>query len=161
MIVILMGVTGTGKTTVGRVLAGKLGWPFHDADDDHPASNVAKMHAGVPLTDDDRRPWLDALSRRIDATRARGESLVLACSALKHAYQHVLAHDFSDVKFVELTAPPDVLRSRLAARKGHFMNPTLLDSQIRTLEPPEGAIEVDVRPAPDAVADEIRRRLGV
>lgn len=160
MIVVLMGVSGSGKTTAGRALARQLGWPFHDADDDHPAANIAKMHQGVPLTDADRRPWLDALARRVDATRARGGNLVLACSALKHAYQDYLRHG-GDVRYALLTGPPDLIRARLAARAGHFMNPALFTSQLETLEPPEDALTVDVTPGPEEVADEVRRGLGL
>jgi gluconokinase len=161
MIVVLMGVSGSGKTTVGRALAARLGWPFHDGDDDHPAANIAKMHQGIPLTDADRRPWLDALARRIDATRARGGNLVLACSALKHAYQDYLGRHSDDVRYVLLTGPPELLRARLDARAGHFMNPALFTSQLETLEPPEHALTVDVTPPPDEVAAQIRRALGL
>jgi len=160
MIAILMGVSGTGKSTVGKDLAADLGWTFVEGDDFHPAANKQKMYQGIPLTDDDRRPWLKALGRRIDEAREHHENVVLACSALKHSYQEYLKeHDLSDVRFVFLTAPRDVLRQRLEDRTGHFMNPALLDSQLATLEPPEPAITVDVQPPPEKVAAEIVDRL--
>jgi gluconokinase len=161
MIVVLMGVTGSGKTTVGKFLARELGWSFCDADDFHPRENVDKMHRGIPLTDADRRPWLAALARRIDEARDRGENLVLACSALKHAYQEYLRHDLDIVKYVYLSGSPELIAQRLAARKGHFMNPALLQSQFDALEPPEHAIQVDVSASPEEIAAEIRRRLAL
>ena len=159
MIVVLMGVTGSGKTTVGKVLAKQLGWKFCDADEYHPAANIEKMHRGIPLTDEDRKPWLQALARLIDDARDRGESLVLACSALKHAYQEYLRRHLDVVHYICLCGPEELIEKRLAARKGHFMNPRLLESQFEILEPPEDAIRVDVNGTPEAIASEIRRRL--
>ena len=159
MIIVLMGVSGSGKTTVGKILARDLGWTFEDADDDHPPANVRKMRRGEPLTDEDRRPWLEALARRIDAARDRGEDLVLACSALKHSYQDYLRHDLDVVTYVFLDGPPALIRRRLAARTGHFMDPDLLPSQLQALEPPADAIAVDITPRPEAIAAEIRRAL--
>ena len=161
MILVLMGVSGSGKTVVGRALAEQIGWHFIDADDFHPAANKAKMHKGIPLDDADRRPWLDALARRIDQARDRGENLVLACSALKHAYQDYLRHDLDEVKYVFLRGSEDLIRHRLAARTGHFMNPALLHSQFETLEPPEHALTVDITPPPEAIASEIRKKMGL
>src|SRR5262245_12925350 len=116
-----MGVSGSGKSTVGRVLAHSLGWTFVEADDYHPAGNVEKMRRGVPLDDDDRRPWLAALRQRLDAAVARGEDVVLACSALKHAYQDYLEqHSPGVVHYVHLRGSEELIRQRLAARKGHF-----------------------------------------
>lgn len=159
MIVVLMGVSGSGKTTVGKILASQLGWTFCDADDFHPTANVAKMHEGIPLTDADRQPWLAALARRIDEARDRSENLVLACSALKHSYQDYLRHDLDVVKYVYLSGSPDLVAQRLANRKGHFMNPALLKSQFEALEPPEHAVQVDISGTPQAIAAEIRRQL--
>ncbi|QJX00327.1 gluconokinase [Frigoriglobus tundricola] len=160
MILVLMGVTGTGKTTIGKLLAGKLGWTFVEGDDFHPAANVAKMHAGVPLTDADRAPWLAALRERIDAASAQGENVVLACSALKHAYQEYLRqHEPDNVRYVYLHAAEELIRDRLAARKGHFMNPGLLHSQFETLEPPDHAIRVEVGGTPEAVTNQILQKL--
>ncbi|APW60152.1 gluconokinase [Paludisphaera borealis] len=161
MIIVLMGVTGTGKTTVGRVLAADLGWTFRDGDDYHPAANIDKMRRGVPLNDDDRAPWLAALGRLIDETVARGENLVLACSALKHRYQEYLRHNLAAVHYVELWGPPELIQKRLASRTGHFMSPTLLSSQFAILEPPADAILVEVSGTPQEIASEIRRKLGV
>lgn len=162
MIVVLMGVSGSGKTTVGKLLAEQLGWSFVEADDYHPAGNVEKMHRGEPLTDADRRPWLDKLRQRIDAAYAQGENVVLACSALKHAYQEYLEqHEPESVRYVYLHGSEDLIRQRLAARKGHFMNPSLLHSQFEILEAPGDAIRVEINAAPEMIVAEIRKNLGV
>jgi len=162
MIIVLMGVSGSGKTTVGQLLARQLGWTFLDADDCHPAANVEKMQRGVPLNDEDRRPWLDALRRRIDQASERGENIVLACSALKHAYQEYLRqHAPEQVRYVQLRGSEELIRQRLATRRGHFMNPGLLHSQFEALEPPEHALQIDITPSPEGIAAEIRRRLAV
>ena len=157
-----MGVSGSGKTTVGKLLAKQLGWRFIDADDYHPASNVEKMHAGIPLTDADRRPWLDVLRQQIDTACERGEDVVLACSALKHAYQEYLERDEpTSVRYVYLQGSETLIQQRLTARTGHFMNPNLLHSQFETLEPPEDAIRVDIAPTPEVIAAEVREKLGL
>ena len=162
MVVVLMGVSGSGKTTVGKVLAGELGWTFVDADDFHPAANIEKMRRGVPLNDDDRRPWLQALRRRVDQACRGGENMVLACSALKHAYQDYLeGHDPGCVHYVHLRGSEELIRQRLAQRKGHFMDPHLLHSQFETLEPPTHAVQVDIAPPPEIIAGEIRRQLAI
>src|SRR5262245_56051927 len=162
MIVVLMGVSGSGKTTVGKILAQQLGWRFVDADDYHPQANVEKMHRGIPLTDEDRRPWLDALRQLVDDACERGENLVLACSALKHAYQEYLERDEPTcVHYVYLSGSEELIRQRLAERKGHFMSPGLLHSQFETLEPPDHAVQVDITPAPEVIAAQIRQKLGL
>jgi gluconokinase len=162
MVVVLMGVSGSGKTTVGRLLADALGWTFVEADEYHSSANVEKMHRGQPLTDQDRRPWLDALRVRIDAACRNGEDVVLACSALKHRYQDYLEHDDPPcVRYVYLEGSPELIRKRLADRKGHFMNPALLGSQFEALEPPADAIRVDISPVPEAVAADVRKQLGL
>jgi gluconokinase len=162
MIVVLMGVSGSGKTTVGEVLARQLGWTFVDADALHPPANVAKMRQGIPLNDDDRRPWLQALRQRVDDARDRGENIVLACSALKHAYQEYLLREAPEIiHYIYLEGSEDLIRRRLADRKGHFMNPGLLHSQFETLEPPEHAVTVDITPAPEVIAQQIRARLDL
>lgn len=158
MIVIVMGVSGSGKTTVGELLAERLGCGFSDADDFHPAANVEKMRAGIPLTDDDRWPWLKALRQAIDDWQATGKSRVIACSALKAVYRDILSpHD--DVIFAFLKGSAETIAGRLKARKGHYMNPNLLASQLATLEEPTDAIVVDIAPPPATVADEIMARL--
>jgi gluconokinase len=162
VIVVVMGVSGSGKSTVGRLLARQLGWTFVEADDYHPAANIEKMHRGVPLDDDDRRPWLEAIRYRLEEADARGENVVLACSALKHSYQHYLAgFDPESVRYVYLAGSEELIKRRLAARTGHFMNPALLHSQFETLEPPEGAVRVDITGTPEDIAAEIRRKLGL
>ena len=161
MIVVLMGVSGSGKTTVGNVLAEQLGWAFVDADDFHPPANVEKLRAGIPLGDADRRPWLDSLRQMIADLCGRGVNIALACSALKHAYQEYLRAGGDCVRYVHLRGSPELIQQRLKARKGHFMDPGLLASQFETLEPPEDAVEVSIEPPPDAVAENIRRQLGL
>jgi gluconokinase len=160
MIAVLMGVSGVGKTTLGRLLAAELGWPFLDADDFHPPANVEKMKSGRPLTDADREPWLAALAAAIRERLARGESAVLACSALKEAYRERLRVD-PCVRFVFLKADPEVLRRRLEQRKGHYFPPHLLASQLADLEEPEDALEVDVTDPPEVVVPRIVRGLGL
>lgn len=138
-----MGVAGAGKSTVGAALAQALGWGFFDGDDFHPPANVRKMAAGAALTDADRSPWLDRLQKLIAGCFAEGESLVLACSALKETYRRALRGDFQTVRFVYLKGDYELMQSRLAARRGHYMNPSLLQSQFETLEEPQDAITVN------------------
>ncbi|MGQ0512416.1 MAG: gluconokinase [Betaproteobacteria bacterium] len=140
MIVVVMGVSGAGKSTIGRMLADRLGFPFLDADEFHPPENVAKMASGTPLTDEDRRPWLDALNSRLrDLPDA-----VLACSALKAAYRQRVAQGLPDCRIVHLRGGIELIRDRLAARRHRYMPASLLESQFATLEPPRDAIEVDI-----------------
>lgn len=153
---IVMGVSGSGKTTVGTALARRLGWPFLEGDDFHPAANVAKMAAGHPLTDADRAPWLAALRRRIDEVLRDGESAVIACSALKHSYRSALAGNDTDaVRFVQLDVPVEVLRERLEHRQGHFMPASLIGSQLATLEPSRTALRVDGTLPVEKIVDQI------
>jgi gluconokinase len=161
VIVILMGVTGCGKTTVGELLARDCGWEFHDADDFHPAENVAKMKSGVPLTDEDRWPWLARLSTLLRDSERDGKSLVLACSALKQIYRDRLAGGCTNARFVFLDGERELIRARLAARQGHYMNPKLLDSQCAILEPPQDALRLDAAGSPAALAQSIREKLGI
>ena len=161
MVIIVMGVTGAGKTTVGMHLAETLVWLFHDADDFHPPANKAKMNAGVPLTDEDRWPWLRAIRAVIEQSLAKGVSAVVTCSALKEAYRAVLSDGLTGVKYVHLTGDRRVLAARLADRRGHFMNPALLDSQLATLEAPTGALDVDVALTPTEQVAFIRGALGI
>ena len=133
---IVMGVSGSGKSTIADRLARRLGWRYEDGDSFHPASNIAKMHAGHPLTDRDRRPWLQAIADEIERTCKADGHVVIACSALKRAYRNVLVHERSDVRIVYLKGSEKLIAERLATRKHHFMPADLLDSQFTTLEPP-------------------------
>ena len=137
MIVIVAGVSGSGKSTVGAMLAGQLGWRFADADTFHSAANIAKMQAGIPLTDEDRWPWLKAISAWMDELIARGEQAVLACSALKRSYRDLLLGGHPSARMIFLAVDREVLARRLAARHGHFFPGQLLDSQFAALEPPQ------------------------
>lgn len=161
MVVLLMGVTGSGKTTVGEKLAAELGWTFSDADDLHPAANKAKMRAGIPLTDDDRWPWLLAVRQVIEQALRDNRGAIIACSALKAAYRDVLAGGLEPIRFVLLDGDPAVLKARLVQRRHEFMNPALLESQIDTLERPPNAIVIDIEPPLDEQVRRIRRALGV
>ena len=136
-ILIVAGVSGSGKTTVGAMLAGRLGWRFADADDFHPAVNVEKMRAGIPLTDEDRWPWLRAIEAWMDEHIARGESAVLGCSALKRSYRDMLLGGRPEVRMVFLDVDPEELARRLAARHGHFFPGKLLGTQLDALDPPQ------------------------
>ena len=159
MIVVVMGVSGSGKTTIGTALAERLGWPFLDGDDWHPPENVAKMSAGTPLTDEDRRPWLDRLNAELRAREAKGDSAVLACSALKQAYRDRLARGFVHWKLVFLHGSFDLLRSRMEERKHRYMPASLLQSQFAALEPPAQAIGIDVAEPLEQSVERIRKAL--
>lgn len=156
-VVVIMGVSGAGKTTVGRALAVRTGWTFADADDVHPPENVAKMARGEPLTDADREPWLRALAALIGAHLSRGEPLVLACSALKARYRDLLRRP--EVRFVLLEGTPETIRARLAARAGHYMKAGLLESQFEALEKPRHALVLDVRCSVPELVDAIGAHL--
>jgi hypothetical protein len=162
-VVIVMGVSGSGKSTVGLLLANLLNAAFVDADDLHPPANVQKMSAGEPLSDADRGPWLDAVAQQMARAAAEGRGLVVACSALKRAYRDRLRRATPALRLVWLTGPTSLIRDRLAARTGHFMPAALLESQLATLEPPttdERPIVADVSPPPEDLAAWIDAHLG-
>jgi gluconokinase len=163
-IAIVMGVSGSGKTTIAEGLARAQGWILLEGDAFHPPANVAKMHAGTPLTDEDRWPWLRAIAARSDELREAGQSAVVACSALKRAYRDILIGDRPDTVLVYLRGSQQLIADRLRARKGHFMPPALLDSQFATLEEPgpdEHPIVVDIGGPADTVIQEAVRQLQV
>lgn len=161
MILVLMGVSGIGKTTLGHLLAERTGWRFEDADDYHPEANRRKMAAGVSLNDEDRAPWLAALHQRMVDDRTRGQSAIFACSALKDSYRKTLAEGFaaSEMRFVYLHAPESLIADRIAKRQHQYMNPKLLRSQLDTLEEPSDAWPVAVTGTPEDAAEEILARL--
>ncbi|MGA8500651.1 MAG: gluconokinase [Candidatus Sulfotelmatobacter sp.] len=161
MIVVLMGVSGVGKTTIGRLLAMRTRWNFEDADDYHSEENRRKMAAGIPLTDADRIPWLNALHERMLQYRQKGENADFACSALKHQYRALLAGGFShgEIHFVYLHAPAGVIRERMKSRHHPYMNPDLLDSQLAELEVPRDAWSVSVAGTPEETVEEILVRM--
>jgi gluconokinase len=159
---VVMGVSGSGKSTIADKLAARLNWTFEDGDRFHPASNVAKMSAGHPLTDEDRWPWLQAIADEIDRVCKANERAVIACSALKRAYRDVLVHGRNDVRIVYLDGTEQLIADRLARRKGHFMPPGLLASQFKTLEPPaenENPVTVSIDASVDAIVDDIVSQL--
>jgi gluconokinase len=160
MIIIVMGVTGAGKSTIGLLLAAQLGWKFADADDYHPPSNVEKMRQGIPLTDDDRGPWLDRLHHEITAWIAANRNVVLACSALKRAYRDQLAVG-PEVRFVYLKGSPDLIASRVRQRHGHFAGEQILAAQFADLEEPTDAVMVEISAPPQQIVNEVRTKLGL
>lgn len=161
-VIIVCGVSGAGKTRFGSALATALGWDFADADDYHSAANVAKMRAGTPLTDEDRAPWLVALRVEIERRLVLGRPLVLACSALKEVYrERLVGGDAARVRLVFLDGPRELIAQRLAARAGHYMPPALLDSQLAALEPPAGALRIDIANTTEAQVAAARAGLGV
>lgn len=159
MIVILMGVSGSGKTTVGTQLAKALHWTFVDADDFHSAANIEKMQRGIPLTEQDREPWLTALRSQIVRWLKDDHDVVLACSALKARYRRELLVDPSRMRMVYLKGTYELILRRLAGRKEHFMRPDLLVSQFDSLEEPNGALIVDIAPPPRDIVRQIRKKL--
>jgi len=161
-VLVLMGVSGSGKSSVAALLAGRLGWPFAEGDDMHPPANIAKMHAGHPLDDEDRWPWLARIADWIQERSAAGSGGIVTCSALKRRYRDVLRGP--GVEFVFLESPKDQIAERLLARHGHFMPASLLDSQFADLEPPEpdeNALIVEVTGTAEQTAQEILTRLGL
>jgi gluconokinase len=160
MIVIVMGVVGAGKTTIGRLLAEQLRWNFADADDYHPATNVEKIRRGIALDDDDRRPWLERLRAAITQWITEGRNVVMACSALKRSYRHELDVG-SEVRFVYLKGDASLIAKRLRAREGHFAGEQILASQFADLEEPEGAVIAEIDSTPQQIVRRIRERLDL
>jgi len=159
MILVLMGVSGSGKTTIGARLAEELGWRFLDADDFHSPENVRRMAVGIPLTDRDRQPWLDRLRDEITRAIAAGENMTLACSALKRSSRQSLLVDPQLVRFVYLRGSMDLIRQRLRNRSGHFMKEDMLASQFAALEEPVDALIVDIDERPGRIVEQIRAAL--
>lgn len=161
IVIVLMGVSGSGKTTIGERLAQSLGWIFLDADQLHPAQNRDKLSHGIALTDADREPWLDAVRQSIEGFLSASTCAVLACSALKESYRRRIVVDPARVKLVYLKGTKELIAARLRERKGHFMSAALLQSQFDTLEEPHEAITVDITASPGAIVASIRGRLGI
>jgi gluconokinase len=164
MIIIVAGVSGSGKSTVGALLAGRLGWPFVDGDLLHPPANIAKMRRGEPLTDEDRLPWLRAIGAYLDEQIAAGRSAIVACSALKRSYRDLLLSGRPDARIAFLRIDRETAARRLAARHGHFFNPGLIDSQFADLELPRpgepGVVVIPVGDRAEVTADQIIQHLG-
>jgi carbohydrate kinase (thermoresistant glucokinase family) len=161
---VIICVSGSGKTTIALNLVARLGWPFQEGDALHSAVNVAKMHAGIPLTDEDRRPWLEAIDAWIDKQRAKGLPGIITCSALKQKYRAMIAADRPEVRLVYLRGSFELISRRLAQRRGHFMPAALLQSQFGALEEPgpdENSLTVDIGPPPDQIATDIMSRLNL
>jgi len=164
LVLVFMGVSGCGKSTVAALLAGRLGWPFEEGDALHPQANVDKMRAGRPLTDEDRLPWLERVAAWIDARLDAGEDGIITCSALTRSYRDLLSRHGAGVVFVYLAGDKETIARRLITRGGHFMPPSLLDSQFEDLEEPgpdEPVIRVDVGPPPREIAQRVIDELGL
>jgi gluconokinase len=161
MIILMMGVSGSGKTTIGQLLASQLGWKFQDADDLHSPANIEKMHQDIPLTDEDRRPWLQALRELIDRSIEQQTNLVLACSALKAVYRQKLVSQPELVKFVYLKGSIELLQQRLKERKDHFMKVEMLRSQLADLEEPDDALVVEIDRSPTEIIQQIEKQLSI
>lgn len=159
MIVVLWGVSGCGKSTVGQQLAQRLDWVFYDADDYHPESNIAKMRQGIPLDDEDRYPWLDGLGKLIHDVNSEGLNGVLACSALKEIYRNRLGINQGDIRGIHLSGSEELIQSRLAARSHEFMNNKLLNSQFATLESTDAGLALDIALAPAELCTRIINHL--
>ncbi len=159
MIVVLMGVSGSGKTTVGRLLAERLGWSFYDADDFHTPANIAKMRSGIPLTEEDRVPWLAALHAKIDESLAKGRPAVFACSALTRLDRAQLLGKDPGIEVIYLHGDFDLIYRRMQERHGHFFPPEMLASQFRTLQEPDDVFAVSVDQTPEAIVDQIIRHI--
>jgi gluconokinase len=160
MVLVVMGVTGSGKTTVGRLLADELGWEFEEGDDFHSATNIEKMRQGVPLNEDDRRPWLERLRVEIAKHDAEGRNLVLTCSALRKSYRTMLTVG-AGVKFVYLKGDAERIAERLKMRRGHFADEKILPAQFADLEEPDDAVVADIAETPQEIVNQVRKQLGI
>jgi len=163
-VLVLMGVAGCGKTTVAAVLSGRLDWPFEEGDALHPQSNVEKMRSGHPLTDEDRQPWLETVATWVEECLDAGSNGLITCSALKRSYREIINRRGHGVKFVYLHGSHELIAERLATRHGHFMPPSLLDSQFATLQEPapdEPAVRIEIGGSPSAIANDIIKALGL
>jgi carbohydrate kinase (thermoresistant glucokinase family) len=161
-VLVIMGVSGCGKTTIAKLLSGELGWDYRDGDEFHPKANVEKMHSGTPLTDEDRWPWLKAIAAWIDGKRQTGKHGIVTCSALKKSYRDILIGSRTDVALIYLKGDKELIAARLSKRKGHFMPKGLLDSQFQALEEPgpdEHPITVSIEPTPEEIAATILKAL--
>jgi gluconokinase/shikimate kinase len=164
VVLVLMGVSGCGKTTVAAILSGRLDWPFEEGDDLHPLSNIEKMRSGHPLTDEDRAPWLDTIAIWVEECLDAGENGLITCSALKRSYRDIINRRGHGVKFVYLAGSKELIAERLATRHGHYMPAALLDSQFATLQEPtpdEPAVRIDIGPSAASLADTIIQKLGL
>ena len=163
MIVLLMGPAGSGKTTIGKLLADQLSWEFADGDDFHPPANITKMSQGIPLTDEDRLPWLQSIRDAMFQWQAQGKSVVIACSALKRSYRDLLGlgPNAKNIKLVYLKGSYDLLLQRMHSRKGHYMKEKMLVSQLADLEEPADAITMDIGKSPELIVSEIRKHLSL
>ncbi len=159
-IILLMGVAGSGKTTIGRLLASELDWPYFEADDFHPAINKEKMSRGIPLNDEDRAPWLAAIRARIDECLATGQSAVFTCSALKEKYRQILMGNIPAVKLVYLAADLATIQARVSQREAHFMKADMVQSQFAALEVPADALTLDTRNSPESIVAKIKQALN-
>jgi gluconokinase len=161
MIVVVMGVSGSGKSTVGRLLAKRLGWTFCEGDELHSAGNIEKMAMGISLTDEDRQPWLARIKKTIDTCSRTGCDAVVACSALRSRYRSFLTAGTTDIRFVYLKGGASLIRERMSSRESHYMKAGMLDSQLASLEEPDDAIVADIRRSPHDIVSHIARELGI
>ncbi|MBW4551261.1 MAG: gluconokinase [Aphanocapsa sp. GSE-SYN-MK-11-07L] len=161
MVILVMGVSGSGKTTIGQLLASSLDWQFSDADDFHPSANIQKMSHGIPLVDADRLPWLQTLKQAINEWLKTGTNVVLACSALKSSYRQFLCQDSEQVKLVFLKGSFELIYQRLVKRHEHYMQTDLLQSQFEALEDPENALQIEIDQSPTAIVQQIRTDLNL
>ena len=160
MIIVVMGISASGKSTLGSALAKSLGWVFLEGDDYHSRANIEKMRSGTPLNDEDRLPWLRSINQALGRLDKDGRNAVLACSALKRNYREILAQDIKQMRYVYLYGNPQLVRERITNRKGHFMPPELIDSQIAAMEPPQNAIRVNIEQPVETQAELVLQALG-